>query len=68
MVKCRQCGILDKSQPGKAVCYFSKKDMENEVDEERHCHMFINNKEYQEEDLTPAGFLILRKGEIESKK
>ncbi|MDO9573592.1 MAG: hypothetical protein Q7I94_01260 [Candidatus Contubernalis sp.] len=68
MVKCSQCGILDKPDLGKVICHFSKKDMGNQVDEDRHCHMFINKKEYRDEDLTPDGYLILRKGEIESKK
>ncbi len=68
MVKCRQCGILDVSEPGKAICFYSKKDVGNEVDEDRHCHMFIDKNECQDEDLSPAGYLMLRKGEIESKK
>lgn len=68
MVKCIKCGILDKSEPGKVICHFSKKDIGNQVDEDRHCHMFIDKKEYQDEDINPAGYLILRTGEIESKK
>lgn len=69
MVKCKNCGILEELGKENYKCHaFEKSLTQEDIERERHCHMFIETVVEKGSALSPACHVILKKGEIEDKK
>ncbi len=68
MVKCKECGLLERRDENPCCLRFEKEISVEEILRERECLYFYKIIRENREPLSPRQHLIIQNGELKSRK